>query len=233
MSWIAPRLTDGLCNRLFQIVAASYHAKKNNRSLVFYIPRVQPSVHSNCTLIFKLFPHINIVWSVKEHATVKEGQANFAEFAPLQIGGDNTVIEGYFQNWSYFEDWNPYYNYLVAKEHCGLVEESETNPGTFTNYAQNDQDLYSLHVYLMYLKFGFGRATQDAGIDIRRGAMSRDQAINLVRAYDGHYPEKYIQTYLDYFKMTFEEFDLILDKWANRDLFRKVAGRWQPTFKII
>ena len=105
MSWIAPRLTDGLCNRLFQIVAASYHAKKNNRSLVFYIPRVQPSVHSNCTLIFKLFPHINIVWSVKEHATVKEGQANFAEFAPLQIGGDNTVIEGYFQNWSYFEDF--------------------------------------------------------------------------------------------------------------------------------
>ena len=136
-------------------------------------------------------------------------------------------------HWSYFEDWNPYYNYLVAREHCGLVEESETNLGTFTNYAQNDQDLYSLHVYLMYLKFGFGRATQDAGIDIRRGSMSRDQAINLVRAYDGHYPEKYIQTYLDYFKLSFEEFDAVLDKWTNRDLFMKVAGRWQPTFKII
>ena len=105
MSWIAPRLTDGLCNRLFQIAAASYHAKKNNRRLVFYIPRVQPSVHSNCMLVFKLFPQIDIVWSVKEHAIVKEEAANFAEFAPLQIGGDNTVIEGYFQNWSYFEDF--------------------------------------------------------------------------------------------------------------------------------
>lgn len=136
-------------------------------------------------------------------------------------------------HWSYFEDWNPYYNYLVAKEHCGLLEEDETNPGTFTNYAQNDQDLYSLHVYLMYLKFGFGRATQDAGIDIRRGAMTRDQAINLVQFYDGKYPDQYIATYLDYFQMSAAEFDAVLDKYANRNLFSKVKGRWQPTFKII
>ena len=167
---------------------------------------------------------------VAKAANVSQGELEFFAFVEDEEF-ENLGLK--IAHWSYFEDWNPYYNYLVAKEHCGLVEESETNPGTFTNYAQNDQDLYSLHVYLMYLKFGFGRATQDAGIDIRRGAMSRDQAINLVRAYDGHYPEKYIQTYLDYFKMTFEEFDLILDKWANRDLFRKVAGRWQPTFKII
>ena len=136
-------------------------------------------------------------------------------------------------HWSYFEDWNPYYNYLVAKEYCGLVEETETNLGTFTNYAQNDQDLYALHTYLMYLKFGFGRATQDAGIDIRRGAMTRDQAVNLVKFYDGQYPEQYIDTYLKYFKMSLEEFEVVLDKWANRKLFKKVGRRWQPTFKII
>ena len=27
--------------------------------------------------------------------------------------------------------------------------------GTFTNFAQNDQLLYTLHTYVMYLKFGF------------------------------------------------------------------------------
>ena len=41
----------------------------------------------------------------------------------------------------------------------------------------------------MYLKFGFGRATQDAGIEIRRGAMDRDQAKNLVNLYDNSYPK--------------------------------------------
>ena len=41
----------------------------------------------------------------------------------------------------------------------------------------------------MYLKFGFGRTTQDAGID-GRGAMSRSQAVQLVKLYDDIYPEK-------------------------------------------
>ena len=84
-------------------------------------------------------------------------------------------------HWSYFEAWDPYRNYLVAKEKCNLTEKNETNFGTFTNFAQTDQALYDIHTYIMYLKFGFGRATQDAGIEIRRGAMTRDQALNLVR----------------------------------------------------
>ncbi len=135
-------------------------------------------------------------------------------------------------HWSYFESWDPYRNYLVAKEHCGLREVDESNPGTFTNFAQTDQALYALHTYMMYLKFGFGRATQDAGIEIRRGAMTRDQAINLVRLYDGQYPEEFIDLYMDYYQMTKEEFDEVLDRWANKDLFEKKDGRWQPTFTI-
>lgn len=136
-------------------------------------------------------------------------------------------------HWSYFEAWDPYRNYLVAKEHCGLEEAPETNPGTFTNFAQNDQALYALHTYLMYLKFGFGRATQDAGIEIRRGAMTRDQAVNLVRLYDGHYPEEFIATYLDYFQMSQAEFDAVLDRYANQQLFEKIDGRWRPKFVVL
>ena len=88
-----------------------------------------------------------------------------------------------FTHWSYFEPWDPYRNYLVAKSKFNLDEHKENSSGTFTNFAQNDQSLYALHAYLMYLKFGFGRATQDAGIEIRRGAMTRDQAINLVHKF--------------------------------------------------
>ncbi|MBM5796683.1 MAG: N-acetyl sugar amidotransferase [Cyanobacteria bacterium K_Offshore_0m_m2_072] len=139
----------------------------------------------------------------------------------------------YLTHWSYFEAWDPYRNYLVAKEHCGLQEKEEGNLGTFTNFAQNDQALYALHTYLMYLKFGFGRATQDAGIEIRRGAMNRDQAVNLVRLYDGHYPEEFISVYLDYYDMTQDEFDDVLDRWVNRDLFAKVNGHWSPLFEVV
>jgi len=135
-------------------------------------------------------------------------------------------------HWSYFENWDPYRNYLVAKEHCGLMEAEETNAGTFTNFSQNDQALYALHTYLMYLKFGFGRANQDACIEVRRGAMDRSQAVNLVRLYDGHYPEKFIELYLDYYRMTRSEFDAVFDRYANRDLFEVVDGHWTPKFIV-
>jgi len=138
----------------------------------------------------------------------------------------------YTTTWSYFENWDPYRNYMIAKEHCGLIEAPAGNSGTFTNFAQTDQALYALHMYLCYLKFGFGRALQDAGIEIRRGAMTRDQAINLVKLYDGQYPEESLGVYLDYYQMTKKEFDDTLDKWANKDLFEKVKGRWKPTFEI-
>lgn len=136
-------------------------------------------------------------------------------------------------HWSYFENWDPYKNYMTAKTYCGLEENTDTNSGTFTNFAQNDQKLYALHTYLMYLKFGFGRATQDAGIEIRRGAMDRDQAINLVKLYDGLYPHEYIDNYLDYFQIYKEKFDSILDKWVNQKLFEKDSdGIWQPKFEV-
>jgi N-acetyl sugar amidotransferase len=135
-------------------------------------------------------------------------------------------------NWSYFENWDPYRNYLVAKEFCGLKEAEKSNAGTFTNFAQNDQFLYALHTYLMYLKFGFGRANQDASIEVRRGAMDRDQAVELVRIYDGHYPEEFEALYLDYFKLTADEFHRVLNNWTNRDLFQVEGSNRVPKFQV-
>lgn len=160
---------------------------------------------------------------------VDSSRLYFWEFpSPKEVSDRNL----FFTHWGYFEPWDSYRNYLVAKKHCGLQEQDAGNSGTFTNFAQNDQALYSLHAYLMYLKFGFGRATQDAGIEIRRGAMTREQAINLVRLYDGQYPEEFLPTYLEYYDMTQQQFDDVLERWVNKSLFAKVNGRWAPNFKI-
>lgn len=180
--------------------------------------------------------YIKRVWLESGHDLVLSRfvDINRSDIRLFEFPSDEALDRNPIQQttWSYFENWDPYRNYLIAKEHCGLQESSDSNVGTFTNFAQNDQALYSLHCYLMYLKFGFGRANQDASIEIRRGAMVRDQALNLVRLYDGHFPEEYIATYLDYYSMSFDEFDSILDKWANKNLFQKVDGRWKPLFTI-
>ena len=163
-----------------------------------------------------------------------DGDISDADLAFFQFPTEEEISEiGLsFTHWSYYEAWDSYRNYIVAKDHCGLIEKDEGNQDTFTNFSQNDQALYSLHAYLMYLKFGFGRATQDAGIEIRRGAMTRDQAINLVQMYDDVYPEELIEAYLDYYQMTKEDFDMVLDRYANKNLLNKIDGVWRPKFKV-
>ena len=160
---------------------------------------------------------------------LSKAEACWFEF-PNVTGETRKSLE--ITHWSYFENWDPYRNYLVAKEKCGLRESDDSNSGTFTNFAQNDQALYSLHTYLMYLKFGFGRANQDACIEIRRGAMDRSQALNLVRMYDGMYPSSFIDLYLDYYQMSKKEFDDVLDKWTNKNLFERSGDQWYPKFTI-
>ena len=135
-------------------------------------------------------------------------------------------------HWSYFENWDPYRNYLVAKKFCGLQESKKNNLGTFTNFAQNDQALVALHTYLMYLKFGFGRATADACIEVRRGSMERNQAISLIKAYDGHFPKEFEEVYLDYFQMNKKKFYNILFKHTCKKLFKKIGNNIIPKIKL-
>ena len=135
-------------------------------------------------------------------------------------------------HFSFYENWDPYRNYEIAKKYCGLQENEELNPGSYTNFAQTDQKIYALHVYFMYLKFGFGRTSQDASIDVRRGAMTRKQAVQLVNMYDNFYPEHLFEEYCQYYQMNMKDFLENIDKWANKNLFEK-KNTWIPKFKII
>lgn len=128
-------------------------------------------------------------------------------------------------HWSYFENWDSSTHAELARREFGLVART-AKKASYDQFSQNDTCLYDLHTYLMFLKFGFGRCTQDVGIDIRRGAMTREEGFKLVAQYDECYPEQYIDTYLDYYQITREELDAIFDKWANKDLLHKVNGRW-------
>jgi hypothetical protein len=60
-----------------------------------------------------------------------------------------------------------------------------------------------------------------------------EQAVNLVRLYDGHYPEEFVEKYLDYYQMTAVELDGVFDRYANRDLFERTGGRWKPKFTVL
>ena len=82
------------------------------------------------------------------------------------------------------------------------------------------------HDYLRYLKAGYGRATDDAGIDIRRGLMTREQAIDIVEKYDSVRPDD-LDLLLERIGMSEEEFvATVEDKRDPRAWTKTPDGQW-------
>ena len=141
----------------------------------------------------------------------------------------------YLTHWSYFEDWN----HLVHRETAlsigfnravdlKSIEDGVTNIATFTDYTSLDDPLMrTLHTYLMFLKFGYGRGTQEASNDIKVGVMTRDEGIEMAKRYDTYDCSDFLDKILDLYEMAEEEYCQVIDKWANKAILEKVDGRWQ------
>lgn len=135
-------------------------------------------------------------------------------------------------HWSYFENWDSYPHYAFARDHYDMQIKKERSVGTYSNFAQLDTPLYDLHTYMMYLKFGFGRCLQDVCIDIRGGRLSRSEGVKIIKKYDGEFAKDYVPLYLDYYQMSENEFNEVLDKHVNKKIFEKKEGVWTPRFNI-
>lgn len=108
---------------------------------------------------------------------------------------------------------------LVTK--LGFSVNDGPKEGTYQNWENLDTRLTAMHDYFKWVKYGFGRATDHASIDIRDGRLTREDGLRLVKKYEGKIPERYFKEFLDDFKIRREEFYKIVDKFANKDLFKK------------
>jgi len=138
-------------------------------------------------------------------------------------------VKPYVAHWSYFENFDPYLHYKVCEEKTGYKAAEGKQFGTFDNWGQVDEYvLHDMHIYLMFIKFGFGRTTADASIEIRFDRMKRQKGVELANQSDGAFPGgKRLEDFLEFMKMTEDEFWDVIDKWANRKVLEKVDGEWK------
>ena len=107
----------------------------------------------------------------------------------------------------------------------------EVNPIPFDRTYKRDSNLNNIHDngvhdYMKYVKFGYGRCTDHACRDIRSGAITRAQGIELVRQYDHVVPGD-LPRWLDYVGMTRTEFETIADTFRDpRVWVRNEYGQW-------
>ena len=128
----------------------------------------------------------------------------------------------FFTQWSRFENWSPTAHWTFAKEK-GMRDNPVRSVGTLWRGSQLSDKLQDLHMYLAFLKFGFGRCTADACIRIREGLLDRDEALEIIEHYDGEFPNVYLKEYLDYFDMSYDEFCDVLKKHADKEILEQAT----------
>lgn len=131
----------------------------------------------------------------------------------------------------YVPQWSPEHNTEFAVKR-GLQGRPDL-PWRLNRYASVDGDIQLVNPVLKYYKLGYSNMTDAVGHRIRQGMMSRQEAIHLVKKWDGYCEEKYIKAFCDDIAISLDEFWRVVDRWVNRDLFFKdEQGRWTARFEV-
>ena len=103
---------------------------------------------------------------------------------------------------------------------------------TFNLYAKIEDHANDVHDYLKYLKFGYGRATDDASMEIRHGRMTREEGISMVQRYDAREPSS-LEHYCEFLGITRSQFYGLVDNLRDPRIWeRNAQDEWTPTDSV-
>ena len=133
----------------------------------------------------------------------------------------------------YVKDWYGWNNGKFAAERgLKLREEKPWNMGDLWGISALDEDFRIVNQHLKFLKRGFGHVTDQVCEAIHLGKMTREEAIENVKNFDGSCDEKYIKKLCSYLNISEKEFHENKDKFVNKKIFEFLNGKWLPKFKV-
>lgn len=118
----------------------------------------------------------------------------------------------------YYLKWDAAQQVEVVKR-LGFQVSEEPVEGTCKTYEKLDCKFMFLHDYLKWLKYGFGRTTDQVNLDIRHRRLTRAEGLRIVKRHEGKLPRRYLPDFLEAVQMTEEEFFAVLDRFTNKALF--------------
>lgn len=147
----------------------------------------------------------------------------------MEQGQVRIVYLGY-----YIEDFIGYVNGKLAVERGLKVR---TDPpeqiGDLWGFTGLDEDCRIVNQMIKYYKFGYGTVIDQVCDAINLGVMTREEAVELVRKYDGKCDYSFIKWVCGFLEITEEQFWDTVDSVMNKDLFEKNSeGKWVATFEV-
>jgi len=132
----------------------------------------------------------------------------------------------------YYLKWVPQEAYYYAVENTGFQARPFRTQGTYSKYNSIDDKIDDLHYYTTYIKFGLGRASYDSSQEVRNKHLTREEAVALVKRYDGEFPGRYLQEVMEYIEMDVEHFIELCDRGRSPHLWTKENGEWELRYPV-
>jgi len=123
----------------------------------------------------------------------------------------------------YFEPWDNIKNADIAIKN-GFKAFGKSIENGYLDSEKLDNYQHGIHDYFKYLKYGFGRATDQLSLLIRRKIISRTEGIEKVKVHEGKFPSSYLgkplTQILENIGISLNEFEKICDKFTNKKIFK-------------
>lgn len=126
----------------------------------------------------------------------------------------------------------PQENYYCVSNNTGFHPNPERSEGTYTKFASLDDKTDGFHYYMAFIKYGIGRTTSDAAHEVRDGYITRDEAVALIRKFDGEFPKKYFKEFLQYIDLTEDEFWQVVDAYRQEHVWKNEKGVWKLRHQV-
>jgi len=166
-----------------------------------------------------------------------------SDVSPLRDLGAEVHYLGYYLK------WHPQSAYYFAVENGGFMASPERTAGTYSKYNSIDDKIDDFHYYTTFIKFGIGRATYDASQEVRSGDLEREEAVALIKRYDGEFPERWADEIFQYLSideksfpkahkafehpgMTREYFEALTNRFRSPHLWQIKDGVWSLRHQV-
>jgi N-acetyl sugar amidotransferase len=143
----------------------------------------------------------------------------------------------------YYLRWHPQSCYYYAAQNLDFKAAPQRTPGTYTKYISIDDKTDDFHYYTTFIKFGIGRAIDDASQEIRSGDITFEEGLALVRQYDGEFPDRFAEEIYRYLSLSEREFPVaskmfeepimdhayfshLCDRFRSPHLWKFEKGEW-------
>lgn len=129
----------------------------------------------------------------------------------------------------YLKDFTRFYNGDFAQKH-GLEIRTDPPEDIGDNYGFEalDDDFVIVNQMLKYIKYGFGKVTDQVCEAIRLKMMTRDQAIDLALKYDGKCANRYVKKFCNFLEISESQFWEVANRFRNKEIFEEVGkGEWR------